>query len=305
MRVLVTGATGFIGAAVARELVARGHEVHALVEPSASTTRIDDLRGRVTFHEANLHDAERVDAACAAAAAETCLHLAWYAFPADYLHSEENVALIGASVGLFRAFAKAGGKRFVGTGTCIEYDTSHGLLREGHTPILPRTLYAVCKNALHGALVELGPRYDVTVAWMRFFFVYGPGEAPGRLVSDVLGKLARGERAPCSSGAQVRDFLHVSDMARAVALVAESGADGAINVASGVPVAVRDVLDAIGRVTARPELLDIGAFAPRPNDPPFICADTTRLRGLGFAQRHSLESGLADTLDALRRDRVS
>lgn len=305
MRALVTGAAGFIGSAVTRELLARGHDVCALVEPGAHTGRLEDVRSKLTFYEADLHDAPAVEAACAAAAADTCVHLAWYAVPADYLHSEENVRLVAASVALFRAAARSGTKRFIGTGTCIEYDTSAGYLREGATPCAPRTLYGVSKHALHGMLTELAPRYGVSLAWMRFFFLYGPGEAPGRLVSDVLGKLARGEAAPCSSGEQIRDFLHVSDMARAVSTVAESDVTGPINVASGVPVSVRQVLETIGHVTAQPTLLEYGAFAPRPGDPPFLCADTTRLRGLGFAPTYSLEEGLRDTLRALRGERAS
>jgi len=300
MRVLLTGATGFIGSFVARELLASGHEVHALVEPGASLGRLADLADQVRVHEADMLDREGLARACAGAAASTCVHLAWYATPGKYLHAEENIALVQASVDLFHAAVKHGCTRFVGAGTCIEYDTSHGLLREDHTPLAPRSLYAVCKNALHGILRELAPRHGVSLAWLRFFFLYGPTESPGRLVADVLGRLSRGEEAPCSLGSQVRDFAHVHDVARAAAVVTTSEATGAFNLGSGVPVTVREVVETIGRVTGRSDLLRVGALPQREGDPPFICADVRRLRGLGVSPRYDLESGLRHTFDSLR-----
>ncbi len=300
MRVLVTGATGFIGAFVTRELLRDGCEVHAFVEHGQPLGRIDDLGARITVHRGSLLDAAAVTHAASQAKPEVCLHLAWYAVPGKYLHAEENVALVGASVDLARAVAAAGCRRFVGAGTCIEYDTSRGLLSEDRTPIAPRTLYGVCKNALHGMLAELGPRLGLEVAWLRFFFLYGPTEAPGRLVSEVLGKLLRGEEAPVTPGEQVRDFMHVADIARAVATVLRSKAVGPINIGSGEPVTVRQVVAAMGEATGRPELVRYGALPSRPGDPPFICADATRLRGLGFVPAFDLRSGLADTVRALR-----
>lgn len=304
MKALVTGATGFIGSFVVRELLAAGHEVHALVEPGVPLGRIADLASRVRVHEASLLDRAALTKAASDARADTCVHLAWYAVPGKYLHAVDNVPLVEASVALYEAVVAAGATRFVGAGTCIEYDTSHGLLREDTTPLRPRCLYAVCKNALHGMLAELAPRSAVSLAWLRFFFLYGPTEAPGRLVSDVLRKLHAGVEAPCSLGQQVRDFMHVSDVARAVVTVTESGASGAFNIGSGVPVTVREIVDTMGRVTERHDLLRVGAIAQREGDPPFICADAHKLRALGFAPRFDLEAGLRDTFASIQREKV-
>jgi nucleoside-diphosphate-sugar epimerase len=305
MRVLVTGATGFIGSFVVRDLLSSGCEVHVLVEAPAPLGRIEDLSSRLTVHRGDLLDAESLRAVCDEARPEICIHLAWYAVPGKYLHAEENISLVQASVDLYRAATRAGCQRFVGVGTCIEYDTTFGWLREEATPIRPRTLYAVCKNALHGILGELAPRDGVSFAWLRLFFLYGPTEAPGRLVSDSLAKLLRGEEAPFTSGEQVRDFMHVADMARAIAHVAKSDAVGAVNVGSGVPVMVRDVVRAMGQATGRSDLLRIGAVPQRVGDPPFLCADVTKLRDLGFTSHFGLESGLADTVSTMRQRGVA
>jgi nucleoside-diphosphate-sugar epimerase len=129
--------------------------------------------------------------------------------------------------------------------------------------------------------------------------LYGPGEAPQRLVADVLGKLVRGEEAKTTSGEQVRDFAHVADVAAATVHVTTSPFVGAVNVGTGVPVTVREVLRMLGEITGRSDLLRLGALPQRAGDPPFICADVSRLTSLGFSPEHDLMSGLRDTLRAV------
>src|SRR4051812_32231738 len=129
MRVLLTGATGFIGSNVARALRRDGFEVHALSRP-----------------EVDLRDADAVDRAIERAKPEMCIHLAWYAEPGKYLHAKENLALVGATLRLAERLHEAGCKRFVGAGTCFEYDTSQGRLSES-SRLGPKSLYATCKLA--------------------------------------------------------------------------------------------------------------------------------------------------------------
>lgn len=298
MRVFLTGATGFIGSFVARRFLDAGCEVHALVEPAQPLGRIGDLAGRIAVHRADLGDREGVRGAARAARPEACVHLAWYAVPGKYLTADENTELVHASLGLYRAVTDAGCKRFVGAGTCIEYDVGYGLLHEERTPLRPHTLYGASKHALHGMLREVAARDGVSLAWLRYFFLYGPGEAPQRLVADVLGKLLRGEEAETTSGEQVRDFAHVADVAAATVHVTTSPFVGAVNVGTGVPVTVREVLRVLGEITGRPELLRVGALPRRAGDPPFICADVSRLKSLGFSPEHDLMSGLRDTVRA-------
>jgi nucleoside-diphosphate-sugar epimerase len=294
MRVLLTGATGFIGAHVTQQLLEQGDDVHIVVEPDAPLGRLEGAT--VTVHHGNLLDRERMHTVVAAASPEVCIHLAWYAVPGKYLHAEENIPLTFASVELAKILAAHGCKRFVGAGTCIEYDTSHGTLRVDSTPIAPQTLYGVCKVALWGMLRELETRLGMEMTWLRFFFLYGPTEAPGRLVSDVLGKLSRREKVQTTRGEQVRDFLHVVDVAQAVALVAKSSHRGPINIGSGVAVRVCDVVTAMEEASGARGLVELGAMPSRPGDPPYICAETTPLRALGFIPRFDLRSGLIDTV---------
>jgi nucleoside-diphosphate-sugar epimerase len=276
-RVLLTGAGGFIGSYARRALAGRGHEVHAntadLLEPGTAEEVVREAR---PTH---------------------LLHLAWYAVPGKFWAAPENRAWVKATLRLLRAFYAAGGRRAVGAGTCAEYDWSGGgLLSEATTPLRPATLYGQAKAETFAAAAELGE-----LAWGRIFFLYGPGEHPDRLVSSVARRLLAGEEAPTSEGSQVRDFLHVADVAGAFAALIDTDVTGAVNVGSGEPVTVRAVVDTVARAAGRPDLLRPGALPQREGEPAELVADVGRLRDeVGFRPRHDLESGIKDTVDYWR-----
>lgn len=276
-RVLVTGATGFIGRHVVEPLREAGHDVRA-----------------VGSGDADLLDPRATERLVEEARADVLVHLAWYAEPGAFWTSDENLRWVGASLGLLHAFAAAGGRRAVVAGTCAEYDWSHALLSERETPLAPSTLYGECKHALHRIAERWG---GLSLAWGRVFFLYGPGEHPARLVSSVAGALARGEPAPCSSGEQVRDFLHVADVGRAFAALAGSEVEGPVNVASGEGVSVRDVVTTLGELAGRPELIQLGALPQRSGEPPELVGHAARLRDeLGFTPAIGLREGLERTV---------
>ena len=226
------------------------------------------------------------------------LHLAWYAVPGKFWTAPENNGWVDATLRLLRAFYAAGGQRAVGAGTCAEYDWSgDGLLSETTTPLRPATLYGQAKAQTFEAGAALGE-----LAWGRIFFLYGPREHPDRLVSSVARRLLAGEEAPTSDGTQVRDFMHVADVAGAFAALLDSGVTGAVNIGSGVAVTVREVVDQVGRAAGRPELLRPGSLPLREGEPPRLVAKVRRLRDeVGFEPRHDLESGIKDTVDYWRK----
>src|SRR5205085_8625551 len=121
----------------------------------------------------------------------------------------ENVRWVEASLALLRAFAEAGGRRAVLAGTCAEYDWGAGdeVLNERNTPLRPDTLYGAAKHGLHVVGAAQAAQVGFELAWGRVFFLYGPGEAPGRLVPAVARALLAGEPAKTTAGTQVRDFL--------------------------------------------------------------------------------------------------
>jgi nucleoside-diphosphate-sugar epimerase len=295
-RVLLTGASGFIGRHALAPLLERGFEVHAVTSRDAPPPQAP---GDVTWHRADLLLPGTHDALLQAAAPTHLLHLAWYAEHGRFWTSTENLRWTAATIELVRAFGERGGRRAVLAGSCAEYRWGEdGSCVEGVTALAPATLYGTAKNATRAVLEAAAPELGIEFAWGRVFFLYGPGEARGRLVAAVARALVAGERAPAGDGTQVRDFMHVADVAAAFAALLDSGVTAAVNVASGEARPLLDVIAAIGTATGRTDLLDIGAFAPRPGDPAVLVADVARLRDeVGFVPAIGLAEGIRRTVD--------
>jgi nucleoside-diphosphate-sugar epimerase len=293
--VLLTGAGGFIGRHCVQPLLAAGFEVHAV----SSKQRADgESPTGVSWHRADLFDAAQVSELIARVRPTHLLHLAWHAVPGEYWTSPENFRWVSASLGLVREFARAGGRRAVVAGTCAEYDWRYGYCSEGLTPLSPASPYAACKHALHLMLGAMARQDGFELAWGRVFFLYGPHERPERLVASVIRSVLRGEEARCSHGRQVRDYVHVEDAAGAFAALLASSVRGAVNVASGRPATVGEIVGKVAERLGRADLLRLGALATAADEPRVILADTRRLNEeVGWSPRYDLERGLDDTIN--------
>jgi nucleoside-diphosphate-sugar epimerase len=295
-RALVTGATGFVGRHTLAALARRGFEVHAVARSAGPP------EAHVAWHEADLLKAGVADALLRAVEPKQLVHFAWFAKPGEFWSSPENERWLEASTRLLRAFAASGGTRAVIAGTCAEYDWSSGVCVEDETPLVPATLYGRCKDALRRQAEEIADATGMEVAWGRIFFLYGPHESSQRLVPSVTRSLLRGEEAACTEGEQIRDFMHVEDVGDAFAAVLDSEVRGAVNIASGAGTRVRDLVEVIGRMVGRPELIHLGAIAAPPDDPPVLVADITRLQEeVAWTPRFSLEQGVAQTVEWWQR----
>ena len=294
-RVLVTGATGLVGSRLVRLLLREGHEVHALVRPGGGRARIPGVASGIRVVEGRLEDARTWDE-LAAIRPDACVHAAWTTEPGRYLSSPGNVDLLHGSARLAIRLADAGCARFVGVGTCFEHDTTAGTLSES-SPLRPAHLYSACKAALHEVLGRIGAASGMSVAWARLFWLYGPAEDERRLVPSVVRSLLAGRPVATTDGRQVRDYLHADDVAAALWAITESGVEGAVNVGSGIPVEVREVVLTIADLVGRPDLVRLGAIPRAADDPPYVCADNRRLvTQAGWQARHSLRSGLQDVI---------
>lgn len=283
--VLVTGAAGFVGAHVVRALLRRGLDVVALVRDTEACPRLRDVRERVCLAAADLEVPERVARVLDALGPAAIVHPAWYVHPGDYLSSPRNVPALLAAASLFEQ-AAARGARVVAVGSCLEYAPTARPMREDD-PTLPASLYAACKLAAGVVGRALAATRGLRFTWARLFHVHGPGEAPERLLPAVARALRAGQPFELSPGDQVRDHLHVEDAAEALAHLACSDATGVVNVCSGRPLSLRELLTTLGEELGRTELLRFGARPPVAPDARFLCGDPARLRGLGFTPAHT------------------
>jgi nucleoside-diphosphate-sugar epimerase len=291
--VLVTGASGFVGRHCLPELPSRGFQVHAI----SRNGKPEPLPG-VSWHRTDVLDEAAVTALVARLRPTHLLHLAWVTDHGAFWTSPENVTWSRATLNFLQAFAAAGGQRVVVAGSCAEYDWRFAGCVEGLTPLAPATFFGACKHATQTIASGFAHQCGLSLAWGRLFFGYGPHEGPARLVPSVVRALLRGQPAPCTQGKQMRDFLFGPDIGSAFVRLLDSGVEGPINIASGVPVAVGEVALRVGRILGRSDLVLLGALPERPNDPPLLVGDCGRLnKELGWSPRHDLDDGLKITID--------
>jgi nucleoside-diphosphate-sugar epimerase len=294
VRVLVTGAAGFVGSRVARALAGAEVDVHAVIrrEPGPRLAGVEGIH----LEQCDLTDPSAVEQLVARVEPELCIHCAWIATPGVYLTSPENETHERIAGDLALSLVDHGCVRIVGLGTCFEYAPSNRPLSEA-SPLGPTTPYAHAKLAALARMNDACRGSATTLAWARLFYLYGPGEDPHRLVPSVVLSLLDGRPARTTPGEQLRDFLHVDDVAEALVAVAQSDVTGAVNVGAGRPVAVRELVEILGTITGHPELVELGALPYAPNDPMVVSADTLRLTDeCGFTPRRTLEDGLAETV---------
>jgi nucleoside-diphosphate-sugar epimerase len=301
-RVLVTGATGFLGRFVPGILASRGHEVHITGRQVEETEWPAPLPSNCTLHCADL---------CASGAARELLprikpthllHLAWYAEPGKFWTSQQNIRWVAASLELFEAFVESGGQRFVGAGTCAEYDWKFDTLSPDNTPLNPTMLYGSAKARLYQLLSAASQEAGISFAWGRIFFPFGPWEHPARLLPQVISGLIGGTPVALSAGTQIRDFVYSEDVALMFADLVDSPTAGAVNIASGRAMSVRSFVELTLRHFDDAELLQFGKRPAGVDDTPYMIAD---MSGAGaIAPRIGIEEGVARTV-AWWRSRTS
>lgn len=296
MRILITGANGFIGSACVRAALARGHTVAGLKRPGRPCPADLPPSDRFQWFEGTL--ATPPWEAIEAFGPEACLHAAWLATPGVYLDSPENDVLLRDSLAFLEGVVRRGSRHVVGVGTCIEYRITRGPLSELHTPVAPTTPYARAKNALREALEARARREGWRLAWGRVFYPYGPGEHPARLCSAVLQQLRRGQPVTLKTPYSLKDYIFITDLAEAILMTLESQTEGPINWGTGQGVTVLEIARTAAELVGRPDLVR----CQEPPDPdPFevVVADASRLRQLGWQPRVNLQEGLSRLLATL------
>lgn len=296
-KVLITGGTGFIGRQVTKELLKRGHEVHALVYPPFAPER-----NNLVQHEMNLLDNKAVDDFLAKHSFENLIHLAWYVGPKCHV-SNLNMDWIIATLNLLQSFQKYGGKKFVGAGTVSEYEYKYGYLLEDETPTDPKTLYGNGKNAVYNVAKVFCAQNGIDFKWPRIFNLYGPNEKPQRLMPSVINACLRGEDVKVSDCLKFQDYLHVEDTARGIVDVFEKDISGAVNICSGKPVQLREIVTKIAELTDFKGKILWGAVPAAFGDD-LVVGNNEKLKSVGWKPQYSLEEGLKMTIDWWRNNNV-
>jgi UDP-glucuronate decarboxylase len=263
-RLLITGGSGFIGKHVVQKLWGENFEVYA---PRSTDL---DLLNTVQVR----------DYVCRIQPSHL-LHLAWMTKPGMFFESPENIHWVEATLALAQAFVESGGKRFVGAGTCFETVL-------GEFP----TFYGTCKDLTRELLQVYFSKMSTEFVWARLFFLYGPYEKPERLIPSVVMKLLTQELVKCSSGTQIRDYLYVEDCARILVKHLDSKHQGVLEIASGIPVTIGELVMRFAKAIGREDLVRLGALPDRVGEPKSILPDNK----LVWQPEFSFEEGVARTI---------
>lgn len=267
-RVLVTGASGFIGKYALEPLKRLGYEVHCV-----------SSKARPGWYTADLLNECETSTLIRVVKPTHLLHFAWYVEHGQFWQSPANFRWVQASLHLLREFHLNGGTRVVMAGTCAED--------------LSPTPYGVCKAAMRDMLSA----FPINSAWGRVFFLYGPDEPSSKAFGSVVDNISACREAPCSSGEQIMDFLHVEDVASAFVAILDSNVRGAIDIGSGAPTRLQDFLLTVADTLQRRDLLRLGAIASKETPP--IIADTTRLfREVAWQPSFALRDGIRNAVES-------
>ncbi len=294
-RVLITGASGFVGQHAVRCFARAGWQVHGLARHAQPDTpgcqwHAGDMLD-VGVHRPLLH---RV-------APTHLVHLAWTTQHGCYWSDPRNHDWVDASLALFKEFAHAGGRHAFMAGSCAEYDWSATALQTPGTPLRPATLYGRCKAALGQAAQDCATSLGIGFTWGRLFFPFGPGERAERLIPYLTHCLLSGETAATGPAQLERDFVYVEDLVDMIYLASERSHSGMLDLCSGVASSIGEVAEGIARRVGRPELLQLGRLRARAGDPDRIVGNGANLRALGWTPRFDLSQGLDRTVEWWRQ----
>jgi len=298
MKILVTGATGFVGACLVRRLQQRGREVHVTVRKGSSTWRIRDILPRLVVHEGDLRDADRVRSIVTSVRPSAVCHLATqggYAVQQDARTIFETNVF--GTMNLLRACESTGFDSFVNTGSSSEYGMAARPMDELDR-LEPRGDYAVSKAASTLFCTAEAIEKGLPVVTLRLFSPYGPWDDAKRMVPYVISSLLKGAAPRLSSPHHVRDYVYIEDVLDAYERAMTAPRSGTVfNIGSGVQHAIGEVVDRIEDAVQSGVAPVWGARGPQRSEPAVWAANIEKARTrLGWEPRTSLPEGIARTV---------
>jgi dTDP-6-deoxy-L-talose 4-dehydrogenase (NAD+) len=264
--VLLTGGTGFVGTQLINVLRDCGASIR-LVLRKGSQLELTEAEEVIFTENIFLESSDWWRAACQGV--DVVIHAAWYAEPGEYLMSAKNLDCLSGTLALAKGALEAKVRRFIGIGTCFEYDLTEEV-QSLNTPLNPLTPYAAAKTSVYLFLSQYFKESNVGFVWCRLFYLFGDNENVKRLVPYLHDNLSAGKEVDLTHGNQIRDFMNVYDAAREIVEISQSNYSGAANICSGAPISIRNLAIKIADIYGRRDLLIFGSRKVSAMDPPSV-----------------------------------
>jgi UDP-glucose 4-epimerase len=297
MHCLVTGASGFIGSWLVRQLLREHHSVIAVLHKQEPAHDTADWFDRVRTVHADLENTPDLRQTLTGKTIDVVFHLAWWGVAAGHRNDPAQISTnLGASLRVCELAGDLGCRHFIGLGSQAEYGPCPGKFAEG-SPLRPITAYGVAKLAAGMLTAKMAEMTQMRHTWVRLVAAYGPGDNPQHLIPAVIRTLLAGGKPALTAADQTCDYLYVEDAARALTRIATTGVTGTLNLASGETVVLRNLLERV-RAMVDPHLpLGFGELPYRADQVMHLEADISRLRlSTGWQPEVSLEEGLRRTV---------
>jgi nucleoside-diphosphate-sugar epimerase len=305
--VLVTGATGFLGANLTRRVLAAGATVHAIVRDTSSLWRLGPVAHLVEIHRGNLLNSPVVQRIVKASRPELIYHLAVErpgSVPGD--HNRVLDANAQATLSLLQATSELAYRRMVVAGSSLEY--GHGQMPLVETmAIRPGTQYGASKAAASQAALEFAREHQRPIVVLRPFSIFGYYESPARLIPTAIVAALDGTRMRLTQPGLRRDFVFVEDVVDA--FIAAATTDGlapgeTLNVGTGIQTTNERAVAAVEEACGRKIDIAPQRHANHETDTTHWVADITNVRNrLGWQARHSFEEGIEKTTRWIQQHR--
>lgn len=287
MKILLTGASGFIGQALLPALIARRHQVTLLSRhpsPALSPSVYEILA-----------EPENWAGAIHGKSYDLCLHLAWIATPGVYLESPENNILSSATIALADTLFQAGLGHFLGIGTCIEYAPDQtNPCSEDITPIAPRSIYGQAKEQARVGIAAAAKQHGAGYTWVRLFYPYGKDEHPDRIPSSFLRTLASHQPLKLKTPNSIKDWIEIRDIVSALIHLSEKSPHQCeINLGTGIGTRMADFAKIAAQISNADLSLIQVSDTPTTDPYSYHIADTSKLFATGWRPFVKLEEGLS------------
>lgn len=290
-RVVITGATSFIGIHLINQWLDRESELYAVIRPNSKNRERIPRNERIHILEVDMEDytslPELVDSA------DYFYHLAWEGVRNPY---RDDCAIqkknYECALQAYESAKRIGCKIFLGFGSQAEYGMTSGLVDEEY-PCNPINEYGRQKYRACSELLNMADRDGIKLIWMRIFSLYGPFDYPGSLVMSSIEKMSHNEVIEMTAGTQLWDYLYVSDAAEAMVLLADHNCESGIyNIASGDYKPLRQFIEVIKRVLNSKSDLLFGIIPYGEAGPINLTPDSSKIKGLGWKPQIDFEDGI-------------